>query len=137
MSAFDEGDNPHMVEVRVQDEQFFDPVLIDVKILELLKDVRDDVAHASADDHGNIGSLQKINPGLLPAQEPNSLAYFSWFSNSHLMFSSLYLLPLPLPAGERGRVRGNFKYFYLGFRKKALTKRRREQAAHAQAKTSP
>jgi hypothetical protein len=67
MTALEEGDNAHMIEMGVKDEEFINPALIYLKFFELLEDIRNDVAHASAHHHRTTVSLQEINPGFLTA----------------------------------------------------------------------
>ena len=56
-----------MIEVSMEDQEFLNPLLIDAEFLELAKQVWDDVAHASAYDHGSVVSLKEIDAGLLTA----------------------------------------------------------------------
>jgi hypothetical protein len=106
MTAFEEGDNAHVIKMGVQDEELLDPVLIHAKFLELPKNVRNDIAHASADNHGAIVSFEKIDPGFLSTQTPNSLTYVPWFSNSHFILSSLFMFFTLLEEGVDEKEEG-------------------------------
>jgi hypothetical protein len=62
VAALEEGDDPHVIEVRMEDQEFCNLLLVNAEFFELVKQIRHDVAHASAYDHGSFLPLEKIDP---------------------------------------------------------------------------
>jgi len=59
-----------MVKMGMKDQKFSDSGLIDMKFLELFQDIRDKVTQTSADKHGFIPSLQKVDARFFRTQKP-------------------------------------------------------------------
>jgi hypothetical protein len=70
MSAFEKGNDAHMIEVGMKDQKLCDSCLIDMECLELFQEIRDEVTHASADQHGFVLSLKKVDARLFRTEKP-------------------------------------------------------------------
>jgi hypothetical protein len=61
MTAFEERDAPHMIEVRVKNQQLRDPSHVDTELLKLRKQVRHDIAHATVQHQEPVSSFKEID----------------------------------------------------------------------------
>jgi hypothetical protein len=83
MTPLEKGDDAHMVEMGVEDEEFADLFLVEAELIELPKYLRHDVPQAPVYDHGLIAAIQEIDPRFLMAQIPQMVKDFSGFADSH------------------------------------------------------
>ena len=60
-ALFEKGNDPHMIEVGMEDEEFCDLFFVNGECLELPEEIRDHIAHTSAYNHGLPFSLKDID----------------------------------------------------------------------------
>ncbi len=104
------GNDAHMIEVGVKNDDLSYFTGIDSEGLHLLQDVGQDEGDPAVQHHRPVPALQDVDPRFLPAQVPEILRHFSRLSDSHENLPRPYgrsLSPLILrdrPGKDQGEV---------------------------------
>jgi len=81
--SFQERRQTDVIEMGMQDNQMLDLSRVNSPVGQLLKKIRQEIAHSGADQSGRTVSFQEIDAGFLRPQKPETVVDPPRFSYSH------------------------------------------------------